>query len=660
MSQTHRLERQAFGTWPSPIGPAWLAKSQPRLGDVFLDDQARVYWLEGRPWEQGRTVLIGEGPGTDQTPRLLTPAPLNLRSRVHEYGGGACLIDGDFIAFVDDADQGLHRLLPDGRVEPIFVEPRSRFADLCLDRARNRLLAVREQHAPDGVRNELVAVALNGAGVQVLARDHDFYAAPRLDPRGERLCYLRWDHPNMPWDATELVVAGFDAAGHPRDAARIAGGPQESVVQPEWGADGTLYFVSDRTGWWNLYAQTPAGIEALAPRSVDFARAPWQFGMRSYAVMPSGDLICSYVERGLWHLARLARQDGSLTPFSLPYTDYSALRAHRNRIVFIGASPLQPPQVVALDPQQGTAHTVGPAPDAGAEGAAEPLARAWISRPEPVAFTSTGNAEAYGLFYPPQHPSLKGLPDERPPLLVFVHGGPSSATSSGLNLGIQFWTTRGFAVLDVNYRGSTGYGRAYREALYGRWGLVDVDDCEAGAKAMAAAGRVDPARLAIRGGSAGGFTVLCALTFRATFHTGTSRYGVSDLEALARETHKFESRYLDRLIGPLPEAQARYRERSPLYHADRLDRPVLFLQGLEDRAVPPAQTETMVAALRRKGLPVAYLGFANEQHGFRQAHTIERAQAAELAFYGRVLGFSPADSLPPLEIDNMPGGGNSP
>ncbi len=471
---------------------------------------------------------------------------------------------------------------------------------------------------------------------------------PRLSPDGTWLAWLSWNHPNMPWDAAELWVAPLREDGSPGTAERIAGGPDDAAFQPEWGPDGALYFVAERTGWWNLYRWHAGNVEALCPMEAEFGLPLWVFSARTYAVESAGRLVCTYIERGEEKMATLDVEHRTLTPLTLPFSDFgfSGPRAADGRVVFIGASANTPSTLVMLDLASGALTTLRRSMDIQID-------PGYISTPQVVEFPTEGGVTAFGFYYPPHNRDFRAPEGEKPPLLVLSHGGPTGATSASFDVGIQFWTSRGIAVMDVNYGGSTGFGRAYRQRLDGRWGIVDVDDCCNAATYLAAQGLADPARLIIAGGSAGGYTTLAALTFRQVFKAGASYYGVSDLEALARDTHKFESRYLDRLIGPYPERIDLYHARSPIHHIEQLNCPVIFLQGLEDRVVPPDQSERMAAALRAKGIPVAYLAFEGEQHGFRKAETIMRALEAELYFYSRILGFELADPVEPIQIDNL-------
>jgi dipeptidyl aminopeptidase/acylaminoacyl peptidase len=579
-------------------------------------------------------------------PADVTPAPFNARTRVHEYGGGAWLIEAGTVYFSNFADGRLFRQVAGGAPEPLTgIGPSRgmRFADGVIDRRRGRWIGVREDHSREGEAvNSIVAVDFSpagegregAAGGAILAAGHDFYSSPRLSPDGTRLAFLAWDHPNMPWNGTLLYVAGLRDDGTPDEPRLVAGGPAESIFQPEWSPDGAaLVFVSDRTGWWNLYRCDTAGgtTQALAPMQAEFGLPQWQFGVSTYAFAGPGRIVCAHSQGGLGRLAVLDLGGGKLAPLDLPFTEFGSVVAAGERVAFRAGAADHPACIAVLDLASGRHAVLRKSTDL-IDRAEPPLAE-YLSRPESIEFPTTGGRTAFGLFYPPRNPDHAAPAGETPPLLVKCHGGPTSAASSTLSLGTQYWTSRGVAVLDVNYGGSTGFGRAYRDRLHLAWGVVDVDDAVAGARFLAERGRVDARRCVISGGSAGGYTTLAALTFRDFFQGGASYYGVSDAAALARDTHKFESRYLDWLIGPYPAEEARYRERSPVHHVERLSKPVIFFQGDEDAVVPPNQAEMMVAALRRKGLPVGYLLFSGEQHGFRKAANIQRCLDAELYFY---------------------------
>lgn len=628
-----------YGSWPSPITAEVLVEDVVSLSQLVVSGRA-VHWLEGRSAEWGRQVVVRWEPGLD--PVDVVPAGFSARTTVHEYGGGDYTVHGDTVFFSNLDDQRLYRIDADGGVQPITPDTGDRYADADVSPDGSRLVCVRERHLDGGeVVNDVVAVPTDGSEVpSVVAAGHDFFAAPRFSPDGSRLAWLSWDHPRMPWDGTELWV----------DGRQVAGGADVSVSQPRWSPDGVLHWVADPTGCWNLYAAGLRGPNAMtglpvAPVEAELTRPDWMFGQSTYAFLADGRLAAASLRGTTAGLCFVDRHGGGLAPVDIPYTAVSSLRAYGDGQVAIVASPDTAPAVVVLGPDGAVREVVR----RSRETTVDP---GYLSQPRSIEFATGGGLTAHALHYPPFNRDWTGPAGEKPPLLVLSHGGPTGATSSALNLGVQFWTSRGFAVVDVDYGGSTGYGRAYRERLKGNWGVVDVDDCVNAAVWLAAQGSVDGGRLVIRGGSAGGYTTLCALTFTDRFAAGASYYGVADLESLATDTHKFESRYLDGLVGPHPEARDRYRQRSPLHFADRLSSPVILFQGLEDKVVPPAQAEAMVAALRANRVPFAYVTFEGEQHGFRRAETVMRAAEAELWFYGQVLGFEPADDIEPVEIEN--------
>jgi dipeptidyl aminopeptidase/acylaminoacyl peptidase len=570
-----------YGSWKSPITSDLIVAQSITLSEVYLDG-GHVYWLEGRPQEQGRYVLVRAE--TDGRSADVTPPTYNARTRVHEYGGGSWTVRNGTVYFSNFSDGRLYRQVA-SMSEPQALTPEPpargrqwRFADGVIDQRRSRWIGVREDHTVDGEPvNAIVAVDLGDGGGpgHVLASGHDFYAAPRLSPDGRWLAWLAWDHPNMPWNGTQLYLGEVAQNGAISEPRPIAGGATESIFQPEWSPDGAqIVLVSDRSGWWNLYSLDLAtrATRTLAPMAAEFGLPQWLLGMSTYAFTGPERIVCTYSQNGLGCLAVLNLANETLTPVATPFTEFGSMRAVGDRAVFRAGAPDHPASIVALDLASGQHSVLKKATDI-LDRTDLHLAH-YLTRVESVEFPTTGGETAFGLFYPPRSPDYVPAAEERPPLLVKCHGGPTSAASSTLNLGVQYWTSRGIAVLDVNYRGSTGFGRAYRDRLQLNWGVVDVDDCVAGARFLAAQGRVDGKRCVISGGSAGGYTTLVALTFRDFFQGGASYYGVSDVAALARDTHKFESRYLDWLIGPYPQQQARYRERSPLYHADRLAKPV--------------------------------------------------------------------------------------
>lgn len=654
------VRRLPHGTWPSPITTELVTRAAAGISEVRPDGDD-VWWAESRPDEGGRIQLVRRT--VDGERHDVLPEGWSARTRVHEYGGGAWWVHGGVVWFASWADQRLHRVDPGGEPVPVTPPPPRpgawRYADGVVSPDGRWIVCVRERHdvgvGPAAVVNELVALPADGsAAPTVVASGSDFVAAPRLDPDGRRLCWITWDHPRMPWDGTELWVAevDLDAPGGPRltEQRTVAGGPDESLVQPDWTADGELWVVSDRSDWWNLHRVTgleggSPSLEPIAPIDAEIGTPPWVFAMSRWARLDDGRVVVGLAHQGLDHVGVIEPGSGRVDELDTPFTAVSSLRPMGDAAVAVVASATREPHVVRLRPGDGDAavEVLRPPRQLG-------LDDAWFSRPHTTSFATAGGATAHALYYPPTHPEVAGPDDEHPPLLVMIHGGPTSAARPQLSLAVQYWTSRGFAVVDVNYRGSTGYGRAYRRQLDGAWGVADVDDCVAAARHLAASGLADGERLLIRGGSAGGFTTLAALAFRDAFSAGASHYGIADLAALAHDTHKFEARYLDGLVGPWPEAESTYQERSPIHHVDRLDRPLIVFQGLEDEVVPPNQAEMIVDALRSKGVPVAYVPFAGEQHGFRQGPNIRRALEAELWFYGRVLGFEPADDIEPVEL----------
>ena len=636
-----------YGSWKSPITSDIIVKetiglSQPRL----LGEE--TYWIEMRPSERGRQVIVRrtrDGSTTD-----INPPEFNARTRVHEYGGGDYVAHEGTVWFSNFADQQLYRQTGDEKPQLVSSECRDdrvRYADAVIDAFRNRLICVCEDHRQPGeARNYLVAVPLAGGSNTILVSGNDFYSSPKISPDGSRLAWLTWNHPNMPWDGCELWTGNLAADGSLTNQKLVAGGLNESIFQPEWSPDGALYFVSDASGWWNIYRVVNDSIEQVIEMEAEFGAPQWVFGMSTYAFESADQIICAFVEKGIWSLGAIDTRAKKLEKIGTRFTEISFLRAAAGRAVFRAGSPGEPFSIVEMDVATRETKVLRRASNIEID-------PGFISAPESIEFPTENGLTAHGFFYAPKNRDFTASPDERPLLLVKSHGGPTSATIAVLMLTIQYWTSRGIAVLDVNYGGSTGYGRAYHERLNGNWGVVDIDDCVNGAKFLAARGQADANRSMIQGGSAGGYTTLCALTFRDYFKAGGSHYGVSDLEALEVDTHKFESRYSHSLIGPYPERRDLYVERSPINFTDRLSCPVIFFQGLEDKVVPPNQAEMMVEALRKKKLPVAYVAFEGEQHGFRRAENIKRSLDGEFYFYSRIFGFELAEEVEPVEIENL-------
>lgn len=638
-----------YGSWKSPITTdLLLAGGTVNLSQPWIDGDA-VYWIEGRPSEGGRNVVVRLANGRTED---VTPAGFNARTRVHEYGGGDYTVHDGVVYFSNFADQRLYRQRMGEAPEAITPEAALRYADAIVDAARRRLICVREDHRLDDREavNALVAIPLDGGEQTVLAEGYDFFATPRLSPDGRQLAWLTWTHPNMPWDGTTLWLADMAEDGSLINQRAVAGGPAESIFQPEWSPGGVLYFVSDRTDWWNLYRLNGGEAEALAPMEAEFGMAQWIFGLGTYTFVSPSDIICSYTQDGRTFMARLDTRAKMLTSLgvsgTLLYPSHSRIVAGNGFVIYGAASPTQPASIVRYDLATGDMDILKRSTDLTID-------EGYISIAQPIEFPTENGLTAHGYFYPPRNKDYAAPDGELPPLIVMSHGGPTSATTDDFVLARQYWTSRGFALLDVNYGGSTGYGRAYRQRLNGTWGITDVDDCANGARYLVERGLADGDRLIIRGGSAGGYTTLRAITTRDVFKAAASHFGVSDAEALAKETHKFESRYLDNLIGPYPASRDIYVERSPIYMADRVRAALILFQGLEDKVVPPNQSEMMYDTVRAQGVPVAYVTFEGEGHGFRQAQNIKRSMEAELYFYGRVFGFEPAGDIEPVAIDNL-------
>ncbi|GAB6900275.1 S9 family peptidase [Kineosporia succinea] len=661
-----------YGAWPSPISAADLVSGVTRPIDVW-PGRTGTWWSQSRPDQGGREQLVfrpADGGDATSIVDLLGP-DWNARSRVHEYGGAAWWVADDVVFAVSYDDQRLYRAEPGRRPVPITPTPPSkgawRYADGRLTPDGRTVICVRETHEGDDVRNEIVALPsapgdTTDTAPRVLVGGTDFVAAPRISPDGRHLVWIEWQHPNMPWDSTSLwiaeivpeagsltladvrLLAGAPRTGHGRPASRDG----QALMQPAFGADGRLYVISDVSEWWNVYQvdENSGEFTPVLPLRSEVGSPAWRFGDSDYTIDTDGRVWLTYTDA---EGANLVRVDGdSPETHPLPFGSLDSLRLSPDgsRLTAIATQATAEAVVIEL-----RVDTKGrPAWTVLSEVTDNDLDPLGISVPRHVTFPSVGGRDAHAHLYLPASAVARGPEDARPPLIVTVHGGPTSAAGSGFRLQTQYWTSRGFAVIDVNYGGSTGYGRAYRKLLDGNWGVVDVEDACAAALWVAGQGLADASRLAIRGGSAGGYTVLASLATRDVFTAGASLYGVADLSALARDTHKFESRYLDGLVGPWPQAEKIYTERSPLTHIDGFDRPLIVLQGEEDEVVPPAQAEMIVAALASKQVPHSYLLFAGEQHGFRRAENIVRAIESELSFYGQVFGFDPAGIADPVRI----------
>jgi dipeptidyl aminopeptidase/acylaminoacyl peptidase len=630
-----------YGSWSSPITLDLVANEGGVAYGYLSVEGDGLYWLESRPQEEGRQALVFLPHGGSAVD--VVPAGFNVRTRVHEYGGGAWFRDGSTVFCSSFDDSRLYRIdSPGANPQPITPEPPAphawRYADGRVFADGRLIVCVRESHGEGEPVNELVVLPTDGSEMpRVIAGGRDFYAAPRPSPDGTRLAWLAWDHPHMPFEGTDLCVGDLAPDGSCTSARRVAGSAKESIFQPEWGPDGALYFVSDRTGWSNLYAEKDGKVKALTQEAAEIGYPQWVFDLSRYAFLDDGTIACLVTRDAV---DSLELYDGALKHVDLPYTHLSALRSDGQRIFVVGASATEPSSLLEVEP--GGGFTVV------RRSTELTLDDAYLSKPEALTFGG-----AHGFYYAPKNPEFSGADDERPPLIVYVHGGPTAHVPPVLQLSVQFFTTRGIGVVDVNYGGSTGYGREYRDRLRGEWGVVDVEDSAAAARYLAERGDVDPARVEITGGSAGGYTTLLALAVRDEFAAGTSQYGVADLVTFHADTHKFESHYDEYLVGPWPAAMDLYRERSPITHADSISRPLLLLQGLDDKVVPPAQSEVIVKALEQRGIPHAYIAFAGEGHGFRRAENQKRALAAHASFLAQVFGFELADDVEPIEIENL-------
>jgi dipeptidyl aminopeptidase/acylaminoacyl peptidase len=646
----------SYGTWVSPIKSSLIVENIRAPSEIQIDEKGNIYWLEFRPSESGRNAVCSNKQQED-----LIPKTFNCRTRVHEYGGGSYIVKNDIIYFTNFVDQRIYRLDLNGDNIPIPLTNESdnstlRYADFTIDSFREQLICVHENHTDEtNIENTIVGILLNDSSLITLDQGYDFYSSPKLSPDGKYLIWICWNHPNMPWDQTELWIGEFtnDKNLSLINKKKLFGKTNQSILDPKWSFDGKfIYFLSDQNDWWNIYRTNIDGqsLEHVYNMEAEFGGPAWFFALSYYDFDSNGNIVTSYWKNGLAKLSRIDVQTNKLTPLTATeiYTDIRYVHVYNNNVYFIGSSSVQPSEVVEYNFETNTTKILFRSTNLTID-------QRYLSVPEMITF-KTGNDIAYGIYYPPKNDDYK-IPlntTELPPLLVRTHGGPTSATTSAFNLRVQYWTSRGFALLDVNYRGSTGYGRKFRDSLKNNWGIYDVQDSIAGAEYLVQQNKVDKNRLTIDGGSAGGYTTLCALTMYDFFSAGASHYGVSDLELLARDTHKFESRYLDQLIGEYPAKKDIYIQRSPMSHIKNLSKPIIFFQGSEDKIVLPSQAEIMVNALREKHLPVAYILFEGEGHGFRKAENVQKSLDGQFYFFSKIFHFQMADSVEPIPIENLP------
>ena len=638
------MKQASYGSWESPITADLIIAKTISLVEIAASGKD-IYWIESRPSEAGRYVIMrrmADGAVTE-----CTPPDFYARTTVHEYGGGAFMVEDGVIYFSNFTDHHLYRQPVGGQPEVLTLADGYYYADLILDKQRSRIICIREDHTVEGEAvNTIVSVGLNG-DERILVEGNNFYSSARLSPDGSKLAYLTWNHPNMPWDGCELWLADINADGTLHDHNLIAGSVTESVFQPEWSPNGILHFVGETTGWWNLYRFDNGKTEALCPMDAEFGEPQWVFGMFTYDFVSPTKILCRYSQNSSWHLAWLDTSSKKLTDIETSFTEIADICAGDGFAIFSAGSPTQPFSLIRMDTSTGKMESIKQSFEVTVD-------EGYLSTATPIRFPTTDGKQAHAIYYAPKNKDYAGLEGEHPPLMVISHGGPTGSTTTVLRLSLQYWTSRGFAVLDVNYGGSTGYGREYRQRLNGNWGIVDVDDCCNGAQHLVEQGLADSKRLAIRGGSAGGYTTLACLTFKNdVFKAGASYYGISELEVFATDTHKFESRYMDSLIGAYPERKDLYFNRSPINFIQNLSCPLIMFQGDEDKVVPPSQSQMMFEAMRDKELPVAYLLFEGEQHGFRKAENIKRSLEAELYFYSKIFGFELADNIEPVQIENL-------
>jgi len=627
-TETHE-KINTYGNWSSKISARLIVSDSISI-DETRQSGGSLFYIERRPQEAGRCVIVKIKHGKAED---ILPPPYSARSRVHEYGGGCYCPHDDRLFFINDCDQDIYQIR-DQKISRITRAENRRFADFSYHEKSGRLIAICENHENSRVENSIVSIDINNGEITAIETGNDFYASPRLNASATKLCWQTWNHPNMPWDGNQLWLADIDDRASLHNKKHVAGSENTSVFQPQWSPEDILHFISDASGWWHLYryagTKNSSQIEQLTFGEKEFGLPQWVFAQSTYAFINDMDILCCYQSAGRSTLARLLLSSTSeLHELKTDWQEFSAITADKNNIAFIAAAGHCFPQLVSahFDDTKSLASTVIKT------SCTLPVTTDYYSQAQLVEFLNRHGQTVYANYYPPKNPDYPPEKNSTPPLIVICHGGPTGQSGIALDAKKQFWTSRGFALLDVNYSGSAGYGRAYRTRLDHNWGVLDVEDCCDAALFAVSQELANKDQLIIRGSSAGGYTVLAALTFEQVFSAGASYYGISELTSLARDTHKFEARYLDRLIGPYPEAEALYQQRSPINHSAQLNCPVIFFQGEEDRVVPKQQAEKMFAALDKKGLPVAAQYFAEEQHGFRKAETIEQCLENELSFY---------------------------
>tara|TARA_B100000700_G_scaffold236820_1_gene262763 strand:+ start:1017 stop:2960 length:1944 start_codon:yes stop_codon:yes gene_type:complete len=639
-------QQSQYGSWESIFTPEKIIEGGLRLGEIRIDNND-IYFLEGRPAESGRSVIIKHNP--DGTTEDVLPQNYNARNAVHEYGGGSYAVKDEIVFFTNWEDQLIYKVSAD-KISPI-TKPSNipmgiRFADLTLSNDGKWIFCVRETHTKDKeAQNEIVAVSTISSEIIVLASGRDFYSSPRPNPISNQICWLEWDHPNMPWDGNELYIADFDSQNI-SNKLKIDGSKNISILQPEWTNEGDLVYISDESGWWNLRKYSDNKTSEILLEEIDHGGPAWQFGFRTYFIHDNFIFLRGTSKDKNKGLIRKITLSGEIVDeIQVNHTSISDLSFCDGSAIYMGSSPTTSTQLCRLDFSTSNV-------DILKESIKIQIDSEEISIAQEIMFDTTSNEIAYAYFYKPTNKNYEGLTKEKPPLLVISHGGPTGSTTSSLNLSIQYWTNRGFAVVDVNYRGSAGYGKKYRDALKSNWGVYDTDDCIAAVDYLSNKGLVDSSRVAIKGGSAGGYTTINALTFHDRFAVGATYYGIADLSVFIDDTHKFESRYLDSLIGKYPEEKEKYYNRSAINFTDKLSCPMIIFQGTEDKIVPPSQAEIMAQGLRDKKIPFSLIMYEGEQHGFRQSENIKHSLESELFFYSKVLKFNTFHKLRDIKIEN--------